>query len=61
MHIQIDSTVYKYTHTRAHKHSNYDQNRKRDFIERKLSSTDESGDEQRTNRGRDDLRRGIGV
>jgi hypothetical protein len=35
-----------------------DQKRKRDFIERKLSSMDESRDEQRTNLGKDDLRRG---
>ncbi len=30
-------------------------------MERKLSSIDESGDEQRTNLGNDDLRRGNGL
>ena len=57
----MHSTVYKYTHTRTHtsKYSNHEQNRKRDLIERKLSSIDESGDEQRTNLGKDDLRLGV--
>jgi len=36
----------------------YDQKRKRDFIERKLSSIDESRDELRTNRGNEDFRGG---
>ena len=47
--------------TREEEFVRYHQNRKRDFIERKLSSIDVSGDEQRTNRGSDDLRRGNGV
>ena len=37
---------------------NYDQKRKRDFIERKLSSIDESRDELRTNLGSEDFREG---
>jgi hypothetical protein len=36
----------------------YDQKRKRDFIERKLSSIDESRDELRTNLGKEDFRDG---
>ncbi len=61
----MHSTVYKYTHTHTHTHThkylNHEQNRKRDLIERKLSSIDESGDEQRTNLGNDDLLLGFGV
>jgi hypothetical protein len=54
------STVYKYTHKQKKKRLfiNYDQKRKRDFIERKLSSNDESRDELRTNLGNEDLRDG---
>jgi hypothetical protein len=36
----------------------YDQKRKRDFTERELSSVDESREELRTKRGKDDLRDG---
>jgi hypothetical protein len=56
------NTVYKYTHKQTKKRKrlfiNYDQKRKRDFIERKLSSIDESRDELRANLGNEDFRDG---